>query len=163
MTQAVQIDRTPRLIAELASLLTEMSGEAPDTSNPDVTFWDLGYDSLFMGQVSRQLRRRYDVTISFRQIMSDYPTLPALAQFLDGALPADPAPVAAPAVAEVAPAAVAGVAAPVMAAAPATGDIQSVIRDQLAAMQSLMERQLQVFNGAPRRSAARSGNPGTRL
>ncbi len=92
MTQAVQIDRTPRLIAELASLLTEMSGEAPDTSNPDVTFWDLGYDSLFMGQVSRQLRRRYDVTISFRQIMSDYPTLPALAQFLDGALPADPAP-----------------------------------------------------------------------
>jgi amino acid adenylation domain-containing protein len=149
MTQAVQIDRTPRLISELAALLTEMSGEAPDTSNPDVTFWDLGYDSLFMGQVSRQLRRRYDVTISFRQIMSDYPTLPALAQFLDGALPADPAPVAGPAVAEVAPAAVAGVGTPVMAAAPATGDIQSVIRDQLAAMQSLMERQLQVFNGAP--------------
>ncbi|MFT4437016.1 amino acid adenylation domain-containing protein [Caballeronia sp. 15715] len=153
MTQAVQIDRTPRLIAELAALLTEMSGEAPDTSNPDVTFWDLGYDSLFMGQVSRQLRRRYDVTISFRQIMSDYPTLPALATFLDGALPADPAPVAAPVVAEAAPVAVAGVATQVMttvmAAAPATGDMQSVIRDQLAAMQSLMERQLQMFSGAP--------------
>ena len=157
MTQAVQIDRTPRLIAELASLLTEMSGEAPDTSNPDVTFWDLGYDSLFMGQVSRQLRRRYDVTISFRQIMSDYPTLPALAQFLDGALPADPAPEVAPAAAPVAavsevsaaPVAVAGMAAPVMTFAAATGDMQSVIRDQLAAMQSLMERQLQMFQGAP--------------
>ena len=155
MTQAVQIDRKPRLIAELASLLTEMSGEAPDTSNPDVTFWDLGYDSLFMGQVSRQLRRRYDVTISFRQIMSDYPTLPTLAQFLDGALPPDPEPQLVPAAAEAAPLAVAAPAASIvagpaalnMAAAPATGDIQSVFRDQLAAMQSLMSRQLEVLQG----------------
>ncbi|MBN3766872.1 polyketide synthase, partial [Burkholderia sp. Ac-20365] len=107
MDQTVQIDRKPRLIAELASLLAELSGEAPDTSNPDVTFWDLGYDSLFMGQVSRQLRRRFDVTISFRQIMSDYPTLPALAQFLDSTMPPDPAQPAAPAPAEAAPVAVA--------------------------------------------------------
>jgi amino acid adenylation domain-containing protein len=164
MAQTVQIDRKPRLIAELASLLAEMSGEAPDTSNPDLTFWDLGYDSLLMGQVSRQLRRRYDVTISFRQIMSDYPTLPALAQFLDGALPPDPeqpvaaeaAPVAvaAPAAAGVAapvtaPIAIAMPAAPITAAVPATGDIQSVIRDQLAAMQSLMSRQLDVLQGSP--------------
>ncbi|GAB7525411.1 amino acid adenylation domain-containing protein [Paraburkholderia sp. 2C] len=177
MSQTVQIDRTPRLIAELASLLAEMSGEAPDTSNPDVTFWDLGYDSLFMGQVSRQLRRRYDVTVSFRQIMSDYPTLPALAQFLDGALPPDPEQPAAPAAVEAAPAAVpvavaaaaapvapataapvampgvAASAAPIMAApfaaTPATGDIQSVFRDQLAAMQSLMSRQLDMLQGAP--------------
>ena len=166
MAHTDQIDRKPRLIAELASLLAEMSGEAPDTSNPDVTFWDLGYDSLFMGQVSRQLRRRYDVTISFRQIMSDYPTLPALAQFLDGALPPDPEPQVAPVLAEAAPAAVAvavaapsapSVAAPVtvvaaaapFAATPATGDIQSVFRDQLAAMQSLMSRQLDLLQGAP--------------
>ncbi|QYD70512.1 amino acid adenylation domain-containing protein [Paraburkholderia edwinii] len=173
MSQTVKIDRTPRLIAELASLLAEMSGEAPDTSNPDVTFWDLGYDSLFMGQVSRQLRRRYDVTISFRQIMSDYPTLPTLAQFLDGALPPDPeqpavpvaaAAEAAPAASSVAvataaapavttPVAVAAPAVPVMttqfAAVPATGDIQSVFRDQLAAMQSLMSRQLDMLQGAP--------------
>jgi amino acid adenylation domain-containing protein len=159
MTQTVQIDRKPRLIAELASLLTEMSGEAPDTSNPDVTFWDLGYDSLFMGQVSRQLRRRYDVTISFRQIMSDYPTLPALAQFLDGALPPDPEQPPVQAAAEAAPVAAAAPAAPTVAvAAPAlaiaaagtaTGDLQSVIRDQIAAMQSLMTRQLEVLQGAP--------------
>ncbi|WP_028213148.1 hybrid non-ribosomal peptide synthetase/type I polyketide synthase [Paraburkholderia mimosarum] len=153
MAQPVQIDRKPRLIAELASLLAEMSGEAPDTSNPDVTFWDLGYDSLFMGQVSRQLRRRYDVTISFRQIMSDYPTLPALAQFLDGALPPDPEPAPAPALAEAGPAAVDAPAAPIVTAqaagAPVTGDIQGVIRDQLAAMQLLMERQLEVLRGTP--------------
>ena len=157
MSQTVQTDRKPRLVAELASLLAEMSGEAPDTSSPDVTFWDLGYDSLFMGQVSRQLRRRYDVTISFRQIMSDYPTLPALAQFLDGALPPDPEPQSVPA--EAAPVAVAApaaslvaapmVAAPFMSAAPATGDIQSVIRDQLAAMQSVMSRQLELLQGTP--------------
>lgn len=167
MAQTVQIDRTPRLIAELASLLAEMSGEAPDTSNPDVTFWDLGYDSLFMGQVSRQLRRRYDVTISFRQIMSDYPTLPALAGFLDGALPPDPEQPAAPAAAEAVPVAaqaavqasaapvataqvaVTAGAAPVVALAPVTGDIQAVIRDQIAAMQSLMARQLDVLQGTP--------------
>ncbi|WP_321892783.1 non-ribosomal peptide synthetase/type I polyketide synthase [Paraburkholderia tropica] len=164
MAQTAQIDRKPRLVAELASLLTEMSGEAPDTSNPDVTFWDLGYDSLFMGQVSRQLRRRYDVTISFRQIMSDYPTLPALAQFLDGALRPDPEPVAAPAPVEtaavVAPVAAAPVAAPTVTAPvatavtavtalPVTGDVQSVIRDQIAAMQSLMTRQLDVLQGVP--------------
>ncbi|ACC70854.1 hybrid non-ribosomal peptide synthetase/type I polyketide synthase [Paraburkholderia phymatum] len=171
MDQTVQIDRKPRLIAELASLLGELSGEAPDISDPDVTFWDLGYDSLFMGQVSRQLRRRYDVTISFRQIMSDYPTLPALAQFLDSTLPPDPAQPAAPAAAETAaatatapvalpaPAAAVAAASVVVAAAPvtsatfvpgaATGDIPSVIRDQIAAMQSLMARQLDVLQGAP--------------
>ncbi|MFD1559284.1 non-ribosomal peptide synthetase/type I polyketide synthase [Paraburkholderia silviterrae] len=171
MTQPVQIDRKPRLIAELASLLGEMSGEAPDTSNPDVTFWDLGYDSLFMGQVSQQLRRRYNVKISFRQIMSDYPTLPALAGFLDGALPPDPeqpaVPAPAPAAAAAAPAAMTAAAAPAattqvavaalatpgptgqLAVAPATSDIQAVFRDQLAAMQSLMARQLEVLQGAP--------------
>jgi len=157
MPQTVQIDRKPRLIAELASLLAEMSGEAPDTSNPDVTFWDLGYDSLFMGQVSQRIRRRYDVAISFRQIMSDYPTLPALAQFLDDALPPDPEQPAvapaqpAPAAAAVAPVAVAAPAAPIVTAqvAAAAGDMQSVIRDQLAAMQSLMERQLEALRGAP--------------
>ncbi|WP_321814274.1 MULTISPECIES: non-ribosomal peptide synthetase/type I polyketide synthase [unclassified Paraburkholderia] len=160
--QSAQIDRKPRLVAELVSLLAEMSGEAPDTSNPDVTFWDLGYDSLFMGQVSRQLRRRYDVTISFRQIMSDYPTLPTLAEFLDGALPPDPEPVAAPAptpveaaVAVAAPAPLAATAvvtasaAPVAITMPVTGDVQSVIRDQIAAMQSLMTRQLEVLQGVP--------------
>ena len=170
MTQAIPTDRKPRLIAELASLLTDMSGEAPDTSNPDVTFWDLGYDSLFMGQVSRQIRRRYDVTISFRQIMSDYPTLPALAGFLDGVLPPDaqapavaaavevaaPVAAAAPApAAQAAPAApalpVAAVAAPaaVATAVPATGELHSVMRDQLAAMQSLIAHQLDVLRGAP--------------
>ncbi|RQH04128.1 non-ribosomal peptide synthetase/type I polyketide synthase [Paraburkholderia dinghuensis] len=160
MAQTVQIDRKPRLIAELASLLGEMSGEVPDTSNPDVTFWDLGYDSLFMGQVSRQLRRRYDVTISFRQIMSDYPTLPALAAFLDETLPPDSQqPVAAeaapltpvtPAASIVAtPVAVAASSAPNGAAAPVTGDIHAVIREQLAAMQSLMARQLDVLQGGP--------------
>lgn len=164
MAQPIQIDRKPRLVAELASLLAEMSGEMPDTSNPEVTFWDLGYDSLFMGQVSRQIRRRYDVTISFRQIMSDYPTLLALAGFLDGALPPDPEQPAVPAAVAAAPvpavAAPAAVAAPVVSiatAAPAPGDIQSVIRDQLAAMQSLMVRQLEVLGGAslaPRQPAA---------
>ncbi|GJH31342.1 amino acid adenylation domain-containing protein [Paraburkholderia hospita] len=165
MTQTAQIDRKPRLVAELASLLAEISGEAPDTSDPNMTFWDLGYDSLLMGQVSRQLRRRYDVTISFRQIMSDYPTLPALAQFLDGAMPPDPEQPAAPPVVEAAPVAVAapvalaaaaapivatpGFAAPMLTTAPASGDVQSVIRDQIAAMQSLMARQLDVLQGTP--------------
>ncbi|WP_434661725.1 amino acid adenylation domain-containing protein [Paraburkholderia sp. A3BS-1L] len=171
MAQTAPIDRKPRLVAELASLLAEMSGEAPDTSNPDVTFWDLGYDSLFMGQVSRQLRRRYDVTISFRQIMSDYPTLPALAAFLDGALPPDPeqpiapvaaaapaaassaAPAAAATAAASAPPAAAAPAASIVAAqlagVPAAGDLHAVIRDQLAAMQSLMARQLEMLQGTP--------------
>ena len=171
MTVSVQTDRKPRLVSELLTLLTDLSGEAPDVSDPDVTFWDLGYDSLFMGQVAQQLRRRYNVQVTFRQIMGEYPTIPALVQFLDGQLPPDPAQPEAP-VPQVAPAVVAGlpaVAAPVQssavaaplvqapatfvpaiaAQAPAGGDMHSVIRDQLATMQALMERQLDVMRGAP--------------
>ncbi len=166
MTKSVETspqinDRKARLISEVVALLTELSGEKPDISDPNVTFWDLGYDSLFMGQMAQQLRRRYDVKITFRQIMGEYPTIRALVDFLVGQMPPEEAlpaavsvapatPAAAPASAPRAGAATSTASAPAAAtafSAPADGTLQAVMRDQLAAMQALMERQLQMLGG----------------
>jgi amino acid adenylation domain-containing protein len=156
---SMTIDRTPRLTADLIALLGELSGETPDLSNPDTTFWDLGYDSLFMGQVAQQLRRRHGVKVTFRQIMADFPTVPALVHFIDSQLPPEaatqPAPEAAPAAQVTAalplltqpPLPQTSTIQPPVSPAPASGDLHAVIRDQLATLQTLMQHQLEAVRG----------------
>ncbi len=146
------VDRLARLIPELSNLLAEMSGEDIGADDVDQPFLELGFDSLFMGQVSQAIARSYGVEIGFRRLLDDISTVTLLAGFLDDAMPADPEPVAVPAAAPVAgnatPSefAAAVPAAPVSAAAPA--GLEGVVQAQLQAMQALFAQQLQAFGNA---------------
>lgn len=96
-SNAEATDRRPRLVAEVTALLSDLSGETITAGDADASFLELGFDSLFLGQVTQRLGKDYGTSITFRQLLSDYPTTAALASYLDEFLPPEPAAVAPPA------------------------------------------------------------------
>lgn len=160
------IARTERYCAELIALLSDLSGEDLNPADVDVTYLELGFDSLFLGQVSQALLREYDVTLTFRSLLTEYPTIADLARKLDETLPADapPAPVEAPveALAETPAPVVSGVAtvAPIQTAVglpvarSMTSDAASVMQAQMQTMQAVFSQQLQALGAAPQAAVA---------
>lgn len=139
-------NRRDRLISDLAALLADMSGEEIGASDADLSFLEMGFDSLFMGQVSQAIARDYKVEIGFRRLLSDLSCLTELAAHLDAEMPADSAPVAqaAPAVATVV---VPSAEVPALPADLSAG-VEGVVQAQLQAMQAVFAQQLQALGGA---------------
>ncbi len=89
--------RTARILAQLTTTLHEISGVPTDALDPQATFLDLGFDSLFLTQASQAFGAQFGVKITFRHLLEDLPTLSDLASYVDEklppeALPAEPAP-----------------------------------------------------------------------
>ncbi len=148
MTPAENRGRKDRIIAKLANTFAELSGMEAGEMDPAATFLELGFDSLFLTQVSQALQSAFGVKVTFRQLLDQLASIDALANYMDEQLPpepAQPAAVAAKPAAVVAPA----VTVPVSGAAPAAGSgIEQILREQLQAMSDLMNRQLDVLRGA---------------
>ena len=154
-------DRSQRLLAEVRATVEEISGESLASVDADVTFAQLGLDSLVLTQVALALSRRFGVRLAFRQLLEATPSMQAVAQQLDRVLPADaPAPVPAETPASVvapamAPAPIAAAASPgpiatmmaparVAPVAPAvSGEVHALIAQQL----QLLHRQLDLLTG----------------
>ncbi|TKA93894.1 acyltransferase domain-containing protein, partial [Cereibacter changlensis] len=84
--------RSLRLSADILALLADLSGEELEPDQAGLSFLELGFDSLFLGQVTQRLSRDYAVELTFRQLLSDFPSPAALAAHLDAVLPPDAAP-----------------------------------------------------------------------
>lgn len=153
-----QLPRTNRLTDALIAMFSDLSGEDLTTEDSGIPFLELGFDSLFMGQVAQALDKEFGVKLTFRSLLSDYPTLDALAIYLDETLPAD-APTLTPAPTE--PMAAAAIPAPVAAplmqaqnpAHPIPGDVTSVIQTQMQTMQAIFADQLRMLGAAPAAAA----------
>ena len=87
-------ERKTRLLGQLTAAVSDLSGFAPETLADNVTFVELGFDSLFLTQIAGSLTKKFGQKITFRQLLEDLPTLDALAAHLDSKLPPEPAPVA---------------------------------------------------------------------
>ncbi|RBW52506.1 non-ribosomal peptide synthetase [Ruegeria sp. A3M17] len=151
-----QIERKPRLISEILAILSEVSGEDLGPEDAPATFLELGFDSLFLGQVTQKLNADYGIDLTFRQLMSDYPSAEALVDYLDESLPPETAvpsvePEATQTVTQSATEPVAPAVLPpsVVPAAPiGDGSVAAVMQAQVDAMQSLFAQQLQALSGA---------------
>jgi amino acid adenylation domain-containing protein len=156
--------RIPRLETSLLALLSEMSGETIELEQRSESFLELGFDSLFVGQFAQKLERQYGVKLSFRELLSNIPTVAALARHLDAEMPPEAPQAAEPVAAPIAmPAAAPVQAAPVAAAQPvampmpalpmmaplasstSASTIQSVLQSQMQMMQAVFAQQLQVL------------------
>ncbi|MGA2183679.1 MAG: amino acid adenylation domain-containing protein [Bryobacteraceae bacterium] len=157
--------RQERLRSELLSLLEELSGLELNADSIGTTFLDLGFDSLFLTQVTQSLESRYGVKIRFAQLLDDLSTLQQLAAYLDSVLPAD-------AVAEpVVTAAPARAPEPTAAVTAPAGGIERLLKDQLQAFNDLAARQIEMMRSLTAPSATlppaahgsngRSANSGT--
>jgi acyl transferase domain-containing protein/thioesterase domain-containing protein len=67
----------------LKELLSGLVGFEPETIKTDITFSDMGMESLFLTQYAQIIEKKFRITIEFRQLVHDYPTLNSLAGYID--------------------------------------------------------------------------------
>ncbi len=141
-------DRAADMRATIASIFEDLSGERPASNDAEVTFLEMGYDSLFLTQIAQKIQSQTNVKVSFRQLLGDQSTIPALAAFLLDKLPASAAPIARPAAAVV-PAVATSIAAvtPTPLQVAAVPGVEGIFRDQLQAMSQLISRQFEILQG----------------
>src|SRR5262249_20987207 len=56
------------LADQLVKILEDLSGEQIAGQDPNTTFLELGFDSLFLGQVAQTIQSKFGVKLTFRQL-----------------------------------------------------------------------------------------------
>ncbi|HZG51693.1 MAG TPA: aminotransferase class III-fold pyridoxal phosphate-dependent enzyme, partial [Pyrinomonadaceae bacterium] len=85
---------TPRqagILRMLSGVIKDLTGADPGTVDPQVSFFELGVDSLLLLQATQKIEDRFDVQVPFRLLFEDLSTLGSLAAYIDQELPADAA------------------------------------------------------------------------
>ena len=134
---------------ELGRLFESLSGEAFAPPDRETSFLDLGLDSLFLAQVATKVQSAFGITVTFRQLLGELPSLGSLARYIAAKLPPAALPVERPTLAAVQQTM------QVEAGATPTidGALPALLRDQMAAMQALFTQQLQVIGSIARPQA----------
>ena len=71
-----------KLIEKLSELFEASSGIDVGSFGPDISFIEMGMDSLFLTQIALQLKKEFKVQINFRQLLEEYCNLSLLADSL---------------------------------------------------------------------------------
>lgn len=148
------------IVKSIITIVEEASGFDLASASEQDHFLELGLDSLVLTQMATSLKGRFEVDITFRQLMEQFTCIGEVADFLLGQMSPEQLQAYAPAAA--APVATAHVAAASMAApaaayampafsaqltqeigAPVSGSVEQLIRSQLA----VMSQQLELLRG----------------
>lgn len=82
-------ERRERLIQQIREMAADLSGVSLGTISQNASFLELGFDSLFLTQLSSACQKAFGVRITFRQLFSDLKSVTALGAYLDEKMPAD--------------------------------------------------------------------------
>lgn len=85
--------RKPSLLRKINQVLEDASGLDMTDVASDMSFLEIGLDSLLLTQVALTLKKEFSLPITFRQLISEFPSPAQLADYLDQTLPLDPEPV----------------------------------------------------------------------
>jgi amino acid adenylation domain-containing protein len=91
-TQQNNIMRKDALIEQIKGILENASGIEMEGVTPDMSFIEIGLDSLLLTQIALNLKKEFALPISFRQLTEEYGSLDLLATYLDANLPKEKAP-----------------------------------------------------------------------
>jgi iturin family lipopeptide synthetase A len=159
--------------ADVVRILSTVSGRDPSDLATDVTFFQLGLDSLALVEAGSTINREFGVRVPIRQMFEQLPTIDALAAYLGSQLPepeveaATPdASVAVPSV-SVSSAAMASLALPSVAVTPVgDGALEALMAQQLELLRrqaeiqhDVMTGQLRVLGGQPAPARPRPSVP----
>ncbi len=81
-------NRATRLSNKLQDILEDLSGSDLSQADPSTSFLEMGFDSLFLTQVTQSLQSEFGVKITFRQLLGDLSSIKDLASYLDTTLAA---------------------------------------------------------------------------
>jgi acyl transferase domain-containing protein len=144
--------RKELLTGKLKELFEDASGIEIDGALTDMNFIEIGFDSLLLTQIATNLKKEFNVPITFRKLFEEYNTIHLLAAHLDANLPAGAFQPQSAAANHQSVYNTAAVPAPVAAANPALDMIQQQI--QMLASQLAMMQNGNAPQGAPVAPAA---------
>lgn len=81
-----------RISSQLKEVLEDISGLEIGGLSDQITFVEMGFDSLTLTQVALALEKKFQVKITFRQLLETFPNLQTLSEHFASQLPADVAP-----------------------------------------------------------------------
>ena len=84
--QPVQ-SRIPVIRDYLIKMISDLSGEDYTEEDLQLTFVELGFDSLFLTQVSTEIQNKLGVKLRFRRMLEDLSTIETMTAFFDKTLP----------------------------------------------------------------------------
>ncbi|MDB5149021.1 MAG: amino acid adenylation protein, partial [Mucilaginibacter sp.] len=77
------------LIDKLKEIFEDAAGIEIDMAATGMSFIEIGFDSLSLTQIATNLKKVFNVPITFRKLFEEYNSLELLAAYLDNNLPAD--------------------------------------------------------------------------
>ena len=81
--------RQELLAEKLKELFEDVSGIEIDPASVNMNFIEIGFDSLSLTQISTNLKKKFNVPVTFRKLFEEYNTINLLAAHLDAHLPAE--------------------------------------------------------------------------
>jgi glutamate-1-semialdehyde aminotransferase/acyl carrier protein len=133
--------KTTPTLTKLKRIIEDASGLELEDVSPELSFLEIGLDSLLLTQVATTLKKEFKLPITFRQLNEEYGTLASLGHYLGQHLPPEPV-AAAPQVVAAAPVALA---APVATTAWAPAAVPSPAPTGQGALLGLVAQQLQLL------------------
>ncbi|QEC74517.1 polyketide synthase [Mucilaginibacter ginsenosidivorax] len=97
ITPQIMQTRKDILIDKLRAIFEDASGIEIDEAGTGLSFIEIGFDSLSLTQIATNLKKQFNVPVTFRKLFEEYNSLVLLASYLDANLAADllqPQPVA---------------------------------------------------------------------
>lgn len=85
---SIAMSRKVQLINKVKETLEDASGIEMNGVTPEMSFIEMGLDSLLLTQVALTLKKQFSIPITFRQLNEDLGTLDLLTEYLDAHLPA---------------------------------------------------------------------------
>jgi len=85
-------DRKEKILNALKDVMSDLGGLDRDKIADQSTFLELGFDSLFLAQMSAAFKKKFGVNVTFRQLLEETPSPEALADYINAHLtPEEPA------------------------------------------------------------------------
>src|SRR5208283_3883742 len=81
--------RLTKIANVLCEIFEDLSGVDVSKADGSTSFLEMGFDSLFLTQVTQSLSAKFGVKVTFRQLLGDLSSMDALSEFLDKRLPAN--------------------------------------------------------------------------
>ncbi len=155
--------RAARISRILAEIFEELSGVDLSQADGSTTFLEMGFDSLFLTQVTQAVLNKFGLKITFRQLLSHQSTLDTLAEYVDRQLSPDvlsePGPLATLPAPALSSSRAGQLGEPTGLATPAVngnGDtamsessVERLMREQLQAINQLFAKQLEAIRSSP--------------
>jgi amino acid adenylation domain-containing protein len=72
------------VLARVMAQLENLSGRPRAELSSSATFMEMGFDSLFLAQMSQAIQGKFGIKVTFRQMTEELPTPEALARYIEG-------------------------------------------------------------------------------